>query len=51
VNFIQVGVAVFYNQDVPAVGFIALTDIFCECKVGGTVDGNVIVIVEGNQLA
>ncbi len=47
----QVGVAIGHMDGVPAVGLVALEHIFGEGNVGVSVDGDVVVVVQGNQLA
>ncbi len=44
-------VAVGYALDVPAVGLEALAHVLGEGEVGGAVDGDVVVVVEEDQLA
>jgi len=44
-------VAVGHGQDVPAVRLEALADILGEGEIGGAVDGDVVVVVEDDQLA
>ncbi len=44
-------IAVGNFEDLPAVSFIALADIFGESDVGIALDGNVIIIVKHDQLA
>jgi hypothetical protein len=38
-------------EDVPAVGFKPLAHILSKGNVGGAINGNVVVVVEGNQFA
>lgn len=44
-------VAVLNDLDVPAVGLVALGNILSEGNVGVTVNGNVVVIVDADEVA
>ena len=48
---LHVGVAIGHVDGVPAVGLVALQHILRERHVGVAVDGDVVVVVEGNQFA
>lgn len=48
---VEVAVTVGDLEDVPAVGLVSLLDVLGEGLVGVTVDGDVVVIVDGNQVA
>ena len=48
---VDVGVAISHVLHVPAVGLIAFEDVFGEGNVGPPVDGDVVVVVQGDQLA
>ncbi len=47
-NSFEIGISVWYVLDVPAVSFKALADIFGEGDIGGTVDRDMVVVVEGD---
>lgn len=44
-------VAVVDDDDVPAVSLVALGDILSEGDVGVTINGDVVVVVDGNEVA
>lgn len=44
-------VAVLDDDDVPAVSLVALGNILSEGDVGATINGNVVVVVDGNEVA
>lgn len=44
-------VAVVDDDDVPAVSLVALGNILSEGDIGVTVNGNVVVVVDGNEVA
>ncbi|KAH3661259.1 hypothetical protein OGAPHI_006666 [Ogataea philodendri] len=46
----KVGVCVLNNVNVPAVSLKSLGNVFSEGETGATVDGNLVVIVESNQV-
>ena len=48
---IDIGIAIGHVLHVPAVGLVALQHIFGEGNIGVSVNGDVVVVVEGDQLA
>lgn len=48
---VEVAITVGDLEDVPAVGLVSLLDVLGEGLVGVTVDGDVVVIVDGNEVA
>lgn len=48
---IEVGVAVFDVNHVPAVSFKAFGDIFGEGDIRGPINGDVVIVVEGDEFA
>lgn len=50
-NAFQVVVAVLDDLDVPTVRLVALGNILSESLVGVTIDGNVVVVPDGNQVS
>ncbi len=43
--------AVYAAHDMPAVRFKALSGVISEPAINVTIDGNTVVIIEGNQFA
>ena len=50
-NAVEVGVAVLDTESVPAVGLEAGEDVLGETEVGVTIDGDVVVVVEDDDVA
>lgn len=50
-NAVKVVVTVTDDQDLPAIRLVSLDDVLSEGAVGVTVNGDVVVIVDGNQVA
>ena len=48
---VKIGIALFHMLHVPAIGLESLGNIFGEGNIGGTVDGNMVVVIQGNQLS
>ena len=51
VECIEVGVTVFYPDDLPAVALVALGHIFGEREVGWAIERDVVGVVEVDELA